>query len=308
MSDLENVNIAKNYLKFLQGLTESQQQHEIQQLLFLESQRSIPEQILAHPTVVGLNKRLGSAHWKFETSDDRMGATEIGSPKFSEDLCIVPVLFRYENLNHSGWPVNVEHKLFVNTLVYIDDEGKPMVGTVKCWSNQAEVDAQKAALANLRKVEYLNYLRTLTPLNRRNAIFELADITWGTHNPRFLAHPQLSAAIKKLGIHDLGYAHHEVGAVELDRNHCIVPITYQLYGYLADSDPGYFDPVEAYKQYRRIDPFEASEAKYYTQVHILACITPASTGDIGAEISIENMWFSITPTEDHERTSLLMVD
>jgi hypothetical protein len=308
MSDLKNVNIEKSYLKFLQGLTESQQRHEIQQLLFLESSGSIPEQLLTHPTVVALNKSLDSTCWKFETGDDRIGATEIGSPRFSEDLCIVPALFRYENLNHSGWPVNLEHKLFVKALVYVDDEGKPMVGTVTCWSNQAEVDAQKAEFANLRKAGYLNYLRTLTPLNRRNAIFELANITWGTDNPRFLAHPQLSAAIKKLGINDLGYGHHEVGVVELDRNHCAAPVTYQLYGYFADSDSGYFDTVEAYKQYRRIEEFEVSEAKYYIQVHILACITPTSTGDIGAEISIENLRFSIVPIDDHERTSLLIVD
>ena len=308
MNDLKDVNIEKSYLKFLQRLTESQQRHEIQQLLFFESQGSIPEQILTHPTVVALNKSLGSTCWKFETGGDRIGATEIGSPRFSEDLCIIPLLFRYKNLNHSGCPVNLEHKLFVKTLVYIDDEGKPMVGTVTCWSNQAEVDAQKAEFADLQKAEFLNYLRTLTPLNRRNAIFELAYLTWGTDNPRFLAHPQLSAAITQLGIHDLGYGHHEVGLVELERNHCAAPITYQLYGYLADSDPEYFDAVEAYEQYRRIEEFEVSEAKYYIQVHILACITRTSTGDIGAEISIENLWFSIMPIDDHERTRLLIVD
>ncbi|HET9373898.1 MAG TPA: hypothetical protein VFO40_02935 [Chthoniobacterales bacterium] len=94
----------------------------------------------------------------------------------------------------------------------------------------------------------------------------------------------------------------------MERNHCAAPITYQLYGYLADSDPEYFDAVEAYEQYRRIEEFEVSEAKYYIQVHILACITRTSTGDIGAEISIENLWFSIMPIDDHERTSLLIVD
>ena len=308
MSDLKNVNMEKSYLKFLQRLTESQQRHEIQQLLFFESSGCISKQLLTHPTVVALNKSLDSTYWKFEPGDDRIGATEIDSPRFSEGLCIVPILFRYENPNHSGWLVNLERKLFVKALVYIDDEGKPMVGTVTCWSNQAEVDAQKAEFADLQKSEYLNYLRTLRPLNRRHAIFKLAHLTWGTDNLRFLAHPQLSAAIAKLGIHDLGYGHHEVGSIELERDHCTAPITYQLYGYLEDSDPGYCDAVEAYKQYRRIEEFETPEAKYYIQVQILAWITPSSTSDSGAEISIENMWFSIIPIDDYERKSLLIVE
>jgi hypothetical protein len=303
---LKDVNIEKSYLKFLQRLTESQQRHEIQQWLFLESSGSIPKQLLTHPTVVALNKSLDSTYWKFEPGHYRIGATEIDSPRFSERLCIIPVLFRYENLNPSGWPVNLEHKLFVKALVYIDDEGRPMVGTVTCWSNQAEVDAQKAEFAHLQKAEFLNYLRTLTPVNHRSAIFELARLTWGTDNPSFLGHPQLSAAITQLGIHDLGYGHHEVGLVELETNYCAAPITYQLYGYLADSDPEYFGSVEAYEQYRRIEEFEAPEAKYYIQVHILACITPSSTGDIGAELSIENMCFSIVPEKD-EPTNVIIV-
>ena len=59
---------------------------------------------------------------------------------------------------------------------------------------QAEVDAEQETLADSQKNGYVNYLRMLTPLNRRNAIFGLAHLTWEIDNPKFLTHPQVSAA------------------------------------------------------------------------------------------------------------------
>jgi hypothetical protein len=78
------------------------------------------------------------------------------------------MVFRYENLNHyRGWTTsNLEYQLVVNAFVYIDDDGEPMVGTVTCSSNHAEVDAEKRALNDLQKDGYVNYLRALTPLKR----------------------------------------------------------------------------------------------------------------------------------------------
>jgi hypothetical protein len=297
MSDLKAANIAKGYLKFLQSLTESQQRFEIERMVFSKSQGLVADEILKHPTVAAFTKSLGfNAYWKFETQDHGMGAGEIGSPRFSDGVCFVPILFRYKNLNHfRGWTVsNLEYKLFVNGWVNIDDDGEPIIDHVSCWSNQAEVHAEKEALTDSQKNGYVNYLRMLTPLNRCNAIFDLAELKWGIDNPKFLIHPELSAAAMALGIAHLGYADLTVGPVEFEGERCKVPITCELCGFLHGKD----ELLAA----KSIDD-EVLDAKYFVQVQILASVSdtaPTGTSDIGCELSIENMWFSILPIDDYK--------
>jgi hypothetical protein len=304
MSDLKEANIAEGYLKFLQSLTESQQRFEIERMVFSKSKGSVAEELLRHPTIVAFTKSLGfNAYWEIETEDHGMGAGEIGSPTFSDGFCFVPILFRYKNLNHfRGWTVsNLEYKLFVNGWVYVDDDGEPVIDEVSCWSNQAEVDAEQKALADSQKNGYVNYLRMLTPLNRRNAIFDLAHLTWGIDDPKFLTHPQLCAASTALGIAHLGYLHHTVGPVELEGDRCKVPITYEFGGSLHGKD----ELLAA----KSIDD-EVLDTKYYIKIQMLACVSdtpPTSTSDIGCELSIENMWFSIVPIEDYEQSDLTIV-
>jgi hypothetical protein len=283
------------YLNFLKSLTVSQQRHEIRRLVASQSQGSVAEAMLKHPTVVGLNKSLRfHAYWKIRTKEFGMEAGEIGSPRFSDDLCIAPVLFQYENLTRwTGETVsNLEYQLVVDALVYIDDDGELMVGTVTCWTNQGEVDAEKRALNDLQKDGYVNYLRALTPLKRSNAICDLAEHTWGTDNPKFLSHPQLAAALRQPSIADLIHSATECGPVELQEDRCTASIMYKLYGFFPKEED------------------ESSEAKYYVEVHILACISdraPAGTGDVAGGLSVEDMWFSIIPIEDHEATNLMIV-
>src|SRR5260370_7203581 len=128
--------------------------------------------MLKHPTVVEFNKSLRfQAYWKIRTKEFFTEAGEIGSPIFSEDFCIAPMVFRYENLNHyRGWTTsNLEYQLVVNALVYIDGDGELMVGTVTCWTNQGELDAEQLPLSDLQQDVYINYLRALTPLKRSTA-------------------------------------------------------------------------------------------------------------------------------------------
>jgi hypothetical protein len=283
------------YLNFLQSLTDSQQRHEIQRLVASQSQGSIAEAMLKHPTVVEFNNSLGfQACWKIRAMEFGTEAGEIGSPRFSEDFCIAPIFFRYENLTHYyGWTTsNLEYQLVVNAFVYIDDYGEPMLGTVTCSSNQGEVDAEKRILNDLQKHGYVDYLRALTPLKRSDAICDLAKHTWETEDSKFLSHPQLAAALRQSSIADLIYSETECGPVELQEDRCTAPITYKLYGFFPKEEN------------------ENSEAKYYVEVHILACISdraPSGSADVAGGLSVEDMSFSIIPIEDHETTNLMIV-
>jgi hypothetical protein len=283
------------YLNFLQSLTDSQQRHEIQRLVGSQSQGLVAEAMLKHPTIVEFNKSFGfQACWKIRTMEVGTEAGEIGSPRFSKDFCIAPIFFQYENLNHHyGWTIsNLEYQLVVNAFVYIDDDGEPILGTLICSSNQAEVEAEKRALNDLQKDGYVSYLRALTPLKRSDAICDLAKNTWETENRKFLSHPQLSAALRRFSIADLIYSETECGPVELQEDRCTAPITYKLYAFFPKEED------------------ESSEAKYYVEVHILACISdraPSGTADVAGGLSVEDMSFSIIPIEDHETTNLMIV-
>ena len=282
------------YLTFLRSLTDSQQRHSIRRLIISRSIKPVAEEMLKHQTIVQCNQSLGwSAYWKSETTEFGTDACEVGSPSVSDDLCIAPISFRYRNLNHyTGCTVsNLEYQLVVNALVYIDEDGEPMVGTVTCATNHDEVKAEEEALSDLKKEGYLSYLRALTPAKRRDAVFDLADLAWGIDNPKFLSHPQLTIALMQSGI-DLIYSEHEVGPVELYRDHGTAPITYTFYGYLPKGTE------------------ETSEAICCVEVDIFARVSERSASgsdDVGAELAINGLWFSIIPIEDHEQTSLMIV-
>ncbi len=120
------------------------------------------------------------------------------------------------------------------------------------------------------------------PQQRRDAIFDLAQLSWGTDNPRFLDHPKLAPELQRLGISGLGTADrcHQVGPVEFKRGRCTAPLTYPLYGE------------------GELSKYDEGDLGYFVEVHILAGIGNKPSG--GGDISIENMWFRIDSIDDPE--------
>jgi hypothetical protein len=106
----------------------------------------------------------------------------------------------------------------------------------------------------------------------------------GIDNPKFLSHPQLTVALMQSGI-NLIYSEHEVGPVELYGDHGTAPITYTFYGYLANGKE------------------ETSEAICCVEIDMFACVSDRSASGL----TINGLWFSIIPIEDHEQTNLLIV-
>jgi hypothetical protein len=230
-----------------------------------------------------------------KTSKFAIEPIEIGFPRFLDGSCIAPVLFRYENVTYSRRETvsNLGYQLVLRATVSIDDDGKPMVGSVTCWTNQGKVDAEKKVLTELQKSEYVNYLRALTAINRRNAISELAAAIWGTDNPTLLDHPQLVAALIQLGIADLSNGNlPDVGPVEFQVDHCTAPIIYTLYSYPSSPNTARSSALSTSFE-------EMPEAQYCVKVHILARISDrvaTGTGDAGGQLVIEDLWFSIEPS------------
>jgi hypothetical protein len=78
----------------------------------------------------------------------------------------------------------------------------------------------------LRDSLYLHYLKALLPQQRREEIFHLADVAWGTEvpsrrpdsstTPLFLNHPTLAPELVRLEIRDLRATYYEVGPVEFN--------------------------------------------------------------------------------------------
>ena len=69
-----------------------------------------------------------------------------------------------------------------------------------------------------RKISYLDYLKRLMPQQRGDAIFDLAQRSWGTGNPKFLDHAKLASELERLSISELAEADLacQVGPVEFD--------------------------------------------------------------------------------------------
>ena len=148
----------------------------------------------------------------------------------------------------------------------------------------------------LRDSLYLHYLKALLPQQRREEIFHLADVAWGTEvpsrrpdsstTPLFFNHPTLAPELARLEIRDLceaGLAY-QVGPIEFAAGQCTAPIWYPLYGE---------------GEYSKNDE---GDSGYFAEVHILAGIGNKPGG--GGDISIENMWFRIYSLDDPEDSGI----
>ena len=282
------------YLTFLQSLTDLQLKHAIGRLIRSRSIKPVAEEMLNHPTVVEFNESLGwRPYWKPIKDKFDPDVVEIGPADLTSDLCIAPITIQYRNLNHNINSIfsNVDYQLTVNALVYVDDEGEPMIGTVTCIGNQDVVNAEKEALEEVKKTGYLNYLRALTPDKQRYAIWDLSVVVWGTDDAGFLKYGELGAALTQTGV-ELIHSEHEVGPVQLYDDYGTASMSYTFYGY---------PPKEQ---------DEISEAICCVEVNILACISDvleSGSDDVGAQLRIKELCFSIIPIEQEEQRTLMIV-
>jgi len=104
---------------------------------------------------------------------------------FGADQCIAPFSFRYQHLDS-------DLSLVIKGIVYIDDDGSAMIGTLRGLSNQEKSESRRRMeLAGInpdtletishnveisQRVPYLDYLKALMPQQRRDAIFELSRL------------------------------------------------------------------------------------------------------------------------------------
>ena len=269
---------------FLKSLSEYQQRAEIGRLAFSErwAGSSLEEDILQDQAVSSFSETLGvnPRFWKFDLKHYAEESDLFGTPVFRGDQCTAPFSFRFEHLDYN---------LVITGIIYIDDDGSAMIGTLTCLSNREKSHSRsRLVLAGInpdtletvshnvkmsRNILYLDYIKALMPQQRRDAIFDLAQLAWGTDNPKFLDHPKLAHELQKLGISELGEADrcHEVGPVEFNGGRCTAPLTYPLYGE------------------GELSKYEENGLGYFVEVHILAGIGNKPSG--GGDISIENMWF-----------------
>jgi hypothetical protein len=276
--------VMNGYLRFLKGLRKYQQRAEIGRLAFSErwAGSSLEEDILQGQAVSSFSETLGvnPRFWKIDLKHYAEEPDSFGAPAFRGDQCTAPFSFRFEHLDHN---------LVITGIIYIDDDGSAMIGTLTCLSNQRRSRARRRlVLAGInpdtletvshnvemsRNILYLDYIKALMPQQRRDAIFDLTQLEWGTDNPKFLDHPKLAHELQKLGISDLnesGYAHW-VGPVAFNGGRCTAALTYYLYG---DGE---------------LSKYDEGDLGYYVEVHILAGIGNNPSG--GGDISIENLWF-----------------
>jgi hypothetical protein len=141
-----------------------------------------------------------------------------------------------------------------------------------------------------RNIPYLDYLKTLMPQQRRDAIFELARLTWGNDNPQFLDHPRLANELAKLGIRDLRITDlcEHVGPVEFKTGRCTAPLTYPLYG---DGEASKYDE---------------GGLGYFVEVHILASFGNKSEAG-GGDISVQDMWWRIESIDDPKDAAIPLI-
>ena len=285
---------------FLNSLSEYQQRAEIGRLAFSErwSGSSLQEDILKDQAVVTFSETLGidPRFWEFQLRHYAEEPEVIGAPVFRADQCLAPFSFHYEHLNQN---------LAISGIIYIDDDQSAMIGTLTCSSTQEQSRVRRRlVLAGIdpetlktvghdgemsRKTLYLDYIKALMPQQRRDAIFDLAQLAWGTDNPRFLDHPKLAPELRRLGISELNTADqcHEVGPVEFRGGRCTATLTYPLYG----EDDLWKD--------------DEDDLGYYVEVHILARIGNKPSG--GGDIAIEEIWFRIDSIDDPEEDAIPML-
>jgi hypothetical protein len=172
---------------FLKSLSEYQQRAEIGRLAFTErwTGSSLEEDILKDQAVFSFSETLGvnARSWNFDLKHYAEEPELFGAPVFRGDQCTAPFSFRYEHLNHS---------LVITGIIYIDDGGSAMIGTLTCLSHQENSRARRRLiLAGIdpdtletishnvemsRHVPYLDYIKALMPQQRRDAIFDLARL------------------------------------------------------------------------------------------------------------------------------------
>jgi hypothetical protein len=122
---------------------------------------------------------VGACSWEFDLKHYAEEPDLIGAPVFRGDQCTAPFSFRYQHLDSNL-------SLVITGIVYIDDDGSAMIGTLRCLSNQEKSGSRRRLeLAGInpdtlgtvshnveisRRVPYLDYLRALMPQQRRDAI------------------------------------------------------------------------------------------------------------------------------------------
>jgi hypothetical protein len=284
------------YLMFLQSLSEYQQRAEIGRLAFSGrcSGSSLEEDILKDQAVVTFSEtlRINPRSWEFQLKHYAEEPDVIGTPVFRADQCLAPFSLHYKHLNQN---------LAISGIIYIDDDQSAMIGTLTCSSTQEQSRVRRRLVLDgidpetletvshnvemSRKTLYLDHIKVLMPQQRREAIYDLAQLAWGTDNPRFLDHPKLAPELQRLCISELGIADqcHEVGPVEFRGGRCTATLTYPLYG----EDDLWHDE---------------NCFGYYVEVHILAGIVNKPSGD--GDISIEDMWVRIDSIDDPEENAI----
>jgi hypothetical protein len=140
-----------------------------------------------------------------------------------------------------------------------------------------------------RRVPYLDYIKALLPQQRRDAIFELARVTWGD-TPPLLNQPRLADEVARLEIWDLDIADkcQEVGPVEFKAGRYTAPLTYPLYG-----------KGEASK-------YDEGGFGYFVEVHILAG-SANKRGAGGGDISIQDIWWRIESIDDPQPDEIPLI-
>jgi hypothetical protein len=121
------------YLTFLKSLSEYQQRAEIGNLAFSRDRgpSSLQEDLLKDQTVVTFSESLGVAprSWELDLKHYAEEPEVIDAPVFRGNQCTAPFSFRYQHLDSNLG-------LVVTGIVYIDDDGSAMIGTLTCLSNQ----------------------------------------------------------------------------------------------------------------------------------------------------------------------------
>ena len=285
---------------------------EIGRLAFTErwGGSSLEEDLLQDPAIITYSKSLGvnPALWEFGLLHYAEEPDLIGAPVFCEDQCRAPFTFCYEHVSGKS--------LVITGIIYVDDNRGALIGTLACSSTQEQSCRVRRLVAaginpdtrqtvshttakllhRLGESLYLDYLKALLPQQRREAIFHLADVTWGTEvpsrrpdsstTPLFLNHPKLAPELARLGISDLCEADlaHQVGPVEFNGGRCTAPLTYYLYGE------------------GELSKYDEGGSDFFAEVHILGGIGNKPGG--GGEISIENIWFRIYSLDDPEDNAI----
>jgi hypothetical protein len=242
---------------------------------------------------------VGPCSWEFDLKHYAEEPDLIGVPVFGGDQCTAPLSFRYQHLNSNL-------NLVIAGTVYINDDGRAMIGTLRCLSDQEKSGSRRRLeLAGInpdtletvshdvemsRGVPYLDYLKALMPQQRRDAIFDLTQLAWGANNPQFLDHPRLADELAKLGIRDLRTTVYcqQVGPVEFKAGRCTAPLTYPLYG---DGEASKYDE---------------GGFGYFVEVHILANIAN-KPGAAGGDISMQDMWWRIESIDDPQDNAIPLI-